>query len=179
MNRAVFLDRDGVLNATFVRGGTPYPPGQLDQVRILPGVAEAIELIKSLGYLRIVVTNQPDVARGTQTAAEVEAINQFLAERLALDEFRVCMHDDADGCDCRKPKPGLLTAAAAAHDIDLAASFMIGDRAGDVLAGAAAGCRTFLVERPYSRAETCRPDFVVRDLAEAAETIAKLAKEPR
>jgi D-glycero-D-manno-heptose 1,7-bisphosphate phosphatase len=174
--RAVFLDRDGVLNDTFVRDGTSYPPGKVDQVRILPGVPEAVLLLKQLGLMRIVVTNQPDVARGTQTAAEVYAINAVLGEKIALDEFRVCMHDTADNCPCRKPKPGMLLASAAEHDIDLNASFMVGDRSGDILAGAAAGCRTFLVARPYSKAGDCRPDFTVQDLPEAARIIVGLVK---
>lgn len=176
LRRAVFLDRDGVLNATTVRNGTPYPPQSVKDVQILPDVSEALTLLKKLGFLLIVVTNQPDIARGTQTAANVEAINHFLGERLPVDEFRVCMHDNADGCDCRKPKPGMLIAAAVAHGIDLRASFMVGDRGSDILAGAAAGCRTLLVARPYSKSEKCNPDFVVEDLAGAAIEIGRLTK---
>jgi len=173
MKRAVFLDRDGVLNETFVRSGIPYPAANAEAVRILPGVPQALKSLKQFGFLLIVVTNQPDVARGTQTLAAVEAINARLAAQLPLDEFRVCPHDDADDCPCRKPKPGLLLAAAAAHGIDLKSSYMIGDRAGDVLAGTAAGCQTFLIARPYSKSETCRPDFTVAGLSEAAAIIAR------
>jgi D-glycero-D-manno-heptose 1,7-bisphosphate phosphatase len=176
MTRAVFLDRDGVLNETFIRGGRPYPPMSAAEVRIPPGVPEALAGLKRLGFLLIVVTNQPDVARGTQRLEVVDEINRRLADELPLDEFRVCPHDDADRCDCRKPKPGLLLAAARDRGIDLGGSFMVGDRAGDVLAGAAAGCRTLLVARPYSKQETCRPDFVVADLADAAAIIARLAE---
>jgi D-glycero-D-manno-heptose 1,7-bisphosphate phosphatase len=170
--RAVFLDRDGVLNAVTVQDQTPYPPHNVHEVHVLPRVSEALQTLKRLGFLLIVVTNQPDVARGTQTVAGVEAINATLAKQLPLDEFRVCYHDDADQCDCRKPKPGLLLAAAKARDIDLPASFLVGDRSGDILAGAAAGCRTFLVQRPYSNAAKCKPDFTVSDLSEAAQIIA-------
>jgi D-glycero-D-manno-heptose 1,7-bisphosphate phosphatase len=176
--RAVFLDRDGVINETLVKKGVPHPPDAEHQTRILPRVPEALALLKQLGLMTIVVTNQPDIARGTQKASEVDAINRYLGERLPLDEFRVCPHDGPDGCDCRKPKPGLILAAARAHAIDLAASFMVGDRAGDILAGAAAGCQTFLVARPYSKMEECRPDHVVADLAEAATLIARLVKQP-
>jgi D-glycero-D-manno-heptose 1,7-bisphosphate phosphatase len=179
MNRAVFLDRDGVLNATFLRAGVSYPPADLGEVQILPGVPAACRALKDAGYLLIVVTNQPDIARGSQTAAGVDAINQFIRSHVPLDDFRVCPHDAADGCDCRKPKPGLLLAAAAAHAIDLAQSFMVGDRASDILAGAAAGCRTLLVDRPYSKKDVCRPDFVVGDLPDAARTILTLANPPR
>ena len=169
--KAVFLDRDGVLNDITVRGTTPYPPANRNEVRILPGVPEALAELKSAEFLLIVVTNQPDVARGTQSAAEVDAINAVLAENLPLDEFRVCMHDNADNCLCRKPKPGMILQSAAANGIDPAASFMVGDRAGDVLAGAAAGCRTILIARPYSNAGQCRPDFTAQSLAEAARII--------
>lgn len=174
MKPAVFLDRDGVLNAVVLRHGVPHPPAGADQVQLLPGVAEALAHLKKLGFMLIVVTNQPDVARGAQTAAGVEAINQCLAGQLPVDEFCACMHDDIDGCDCRKPKPGLILAAAARHGINLKASFMIGDRAGDVIAGRAAGCRTLLLARPYSKMETCRPDFTVSDLPEAATIIDRL-----
>jgi D-glycero-D-manno-heptose 1,7-bisphosphate phosphatase len=173
-SRAVFLDRDGVLNETFVRDGVAYPPANINETRILPGVKEAVALLKQLGFLLIVVTNQPDVARGAQTLAGVEAINQILKDQLPLDEFRICPHDNHHNCLCRKPKPGLLCAAAESHKIDLSASFMIGDRAGDCLAGAAAGCKTILIERSYSNADTCRPDFKAADLLEASAIIAKL-----
>jgi D-glycero-D-manno-heptose 1,7-bisphosphate phosphatase len=171
MKRAVFLDRDGVLNAVVLRDGTPHPPDGVNEVEILPGVAEALERLRAGGFALIVVTNQPDIARGTQTAAGVAAINAYLAERLGVDEFCICPHDDGDGCECRKPKPGLIVEAARRRGIDLAGSFMVGDRAGDVLAGAAAGCRTLLVSRAYSKQETCRPDYIVGGLAEAAAVI--------
>ena len=168
---AVFLDRDGVINRATVRGDTPHPPQTLAEVEILPGVAEALEKLAKLGLPLIVVTNQPDVARGTQTKDVVESINRFLSDRLPLTAAYVCYHDNKDECDCRKPKPGMLTRAAAEHQIDLRKSFMVGDRWGDIVAGAAAGCRTFLINLPYSRCERCSPDHQVADLWEAAGII--------
>ena len=169
---AVFLDRDGVLNRTTVRDGTPYPPQTAAEVEVLPGVANALKQLADQGLPLIVVTNQPDVARGTQTREVVEQINAVLAQQLpGLTAFYVCYHDNADGCDCRKPKPGLLKRAAAEHGIDPSASFMVGDRWSDVVAGAAAGCKTFLFDVPYARRDRCTPDHVVADLAEAAERI--------
>src|SRR5437762_1647569 len=168
---AVFLDRDGVLNRTAVRGGTPYPPASLGEVEILPGVEEALDRLRARGVPLIVVTNQPDVARGTQKQAVVDEINQYLALRLGLTGVYTCFHDNADDCACRKPKPGLLNRAAAEHGIDLRRSFMVGDRWGDVAAGAAAGCTTFLIEMPYSQCHRCTPDFKVAGLAEAADVI--------
>jgi len=168
---AVFLDRDGVLNRTSVRGGTPYPPGSVAEVEVLPGVPEALRRLRERGLPLIVVTNQPDVARGTQRQEVVEEINNYLLRELRLTAAYACYHDNADDCACRKPKPGMLTRAATEHDIDLRRSFMVGDRWGDVAAGAAAGCETLLIDMPYSQCNRCTPDHKVADLAEAAEVI--------
>src|SRR5688572_22985126 len=163
---AVFLDRDGVLNRTAVRNGTPHPPDSLAEVEVLPGVAEALARLRARGLPLIVVTNQPDVARGAQKQAAVEEINNFLARTLGVTAVYTCYHDNADECACRKPKPGMLTRAAEEHGVDLRRSFMVGDRWGDVAAGAAAGCTTLLIDMPYSQCHRCTPDFKVADLAE-------------
>jgi D-glycero-D-manno-heptose 1,7-bisphosphate phosphatase len=169
---AVFLDRDGVINRTTVREGTPYPPSRVDEVEVLPGVAEALNRLAGRKLPLIVVTNQPDVARGTQTRDAVEAINAHLARELPMiTAFYVCYHDNKDACQCRKPGPGMLVQAAAEHGIDLSRSFMVGDRWSDVVAGAAVGCKTFLLDVPYSQCHRCTPDHVVADLSEAAERI--------
>ena len=168
---AVFLDRDGVLNRTAVRGGTPHPPNTVAEVEILPGVEDALRRLRERGLPLIVVTNQPDVARGTQKQAVVEEINAMLSRRLGLTAVYTCYHDNADDCACRKPKPGMLTRAAEEHGVDLRRSFMVGDRWGDVAAGAAAGCTTFLIDTPYSQCHRCTPDFKVSSLSEAADTI--------
>ena len=123
------------------------------------------------GFPLIVVTNQPDVARGTQTREAVEAINERLSHELPLSAVYVCYHDDGDGCACRKPKPGMLLRAAEGHGIDLAASWMVGDRWGNVVAGRAAGCQTLLIDLPYSQGHRCTPDARVADLTEAADRI--------
>ena len=171
----MFLDRDGVLNRTTVRNGTPFPPMRVDEVEVLPRVADAVKCLSANGLPLIVVTNQPDVARGTQTREVVEQINASLKTRLPeLTAFYVCYHDNQDGCDCRKPGAGLLKRAAAEHGIDLSRSFMVGDRWSDVVAGAAAGCKTFLLDVPYSQCHRCTSDYVVADLAEAAERIGSL-----
>lgn len=173
---AVFLDRDGVINRTTVRNDTPYPPNSVEEVEILPGVPEAMALLAAEGVPLIVVTNQPDVARGTQTRDVVERINRFLAERLPIAATYVCYHDNADRCECRKPMPGMLLQAAREHAIDLSRSFMVGDRWGDVEAGRAAGCKTFLIELPYSQGHRCTPDARVADLTEAARQIVSLLR---
>lgn len=172
---AVFLDRDGVINRTRVRDGTPYPPMSVSEVELLPGVSDAINRLADKDLPLIVVTNQPDVARGAQTRETVEAINAFIASKLpSLTTFYVCYHDNADRCQCRKPGPGMLIQAAAEHDLDLPRSFMVGDRWSDVVAGAAAGCQTILLDVPYNQCNRCTPNHVVADLTEAAERILSL-----
>ena len=169
---AIFLDRDGVLNRTSVVNGVPHPPASVADLELLPGVAEAVAQLTQLNIPLIVVTNQPDVARGTQTREAVEEINAALRAKLPqLVAFYCCFHDTPDNCACRKPKPGLLTEAAQAYNIDLSRSFMVGDRWSDAVAGQAAGCKTILFDLPYSKGEKCQPDFRAADLAEAARII--------
>jgi D-glycero-D-manno-heptose 1,7-bisphosphate phosphatase len=168
---AVFLDRDGVINRAFVRDGTPYPPASLRDLEILPHVPEALGALKAQGYSLVVVTNQPDVARGTASRELVDSIHERLKGELDLDAVFTCFHDDADECDCRKPKPGLLLRAAHDLGIDLTSSFMVGDRWRDVEAGRRAGCRTLFVDCGYreSRSHVC--DFRVGSLLEASGII--------
>ena len=169
--RAVFLDRDGVLNATIVRDGRHFPPSSKAELVLLPGVEEACHRLCRAGFRLACVTNQPDIARGRTTSAVVAEINAALAGRLPVHPFLVCPHDDADDCACRKPRPGLLLAAATAHGISPAASVMVGDRWRDIAAGQAAGCRTVFIDRGYDERRPVRPDFVCGDLAEAADWI--------
>lgn len=170
--RAVFLDRDGVLNHAFVRDGKPQPPSNLDELTVLPGVPEMLAALKEAGFLLIVATNQPDVARGLQTRAMVEAINDALRATLPLDDIYVCYHDDPDDCDCRKPRPGLLLRAAARYNIDLSASFMVGDRWKDVEAGRRAGCTTVLIEHGYTEEDSKNAaDYRARSPLEAGAWI--------
>ena len=177
--RAVFLDRDGVLNEVVVRDGLPYPPASLEDLRLAPDAAASLARLKAAGFLLIVITNQPDVARGTQSRALAEAMNRAIAAALPLDDFFTCWHDDADACPCRKPKPGLLLEAAARHGIDLKASFFIGDRWRDIDAGAAAGCRTVLIDRHYrDRPPDFPPTHRTTSLTDAANWILGLTPPP-
>ena len=167
----MFLDRDGVINRVVLREGKPYPPSSLDTTEILAGVREALEALHVANWILIVVTNQPDVARGTTLRAEVEAINQYLQSVLPIDEFRTCYHDDADLCDCRKPLPGSLLEAARKHDIDLGASYMVGDRWRDIGAGLSAGCKTVFIDYGYAESQPHSCDYKVQSLKEAADII--------
>ncbi len=171
MRRAVFLDRDGVINANLERDGRPVAPTTLEDFRILPGVEDAVRRLKERGYLVIVVTNQPDVANGLTERSTVDAMHGVIRARLLIDDIRICFHNDAAGCDCRKPKPGLILAAAAAHGIDLARSYVVGDRWRDVAAGRAAGCCTIFVDYSYRQDGPNFPDMVVKSLPEAAAII--------
>lgn len=172
--KAVFLDRDGVLNEPVVRGGRPYPPQRIEDLKVFPDAAAALGRLKEAGFLLLVVTNQPDVARGSQSRAAVEALHAALAAQLPIDDFFVCWHDDPDHCSCRKPRPGLLLQAAERYAVDLPASFLIGDRWRDIDAGAAAGCRTVFIDRRYrERSPSADPDFRTFSLAAAAAWILK------
>jgi D-glycero-D-manno-heptose 1,7-bisphosphate phosphatase len=169
--RAVFLDRDGVINRAVVRKGKPYPPRRMGDLEILPGVEEALRCLRDAGFLLIVVTNQPDVARQVQSRSLVEAMHHQLASQLPIDEIRVCYHDDADMCECRKPSPGMLFAAAEAHAIDLPGSVMIGDRWRDIEAGRRAGCLTVFLDLGYDERKPDHPDVVLASLSDAASWI--------
>lgn len=176
MRRAVFLDRDGVINQAIIKNGKPYPPSTLSELVILSGVNDSLRRLRSAGFRLIVVTNQPDVARGTQTREAVEEMNAWLKTRLLLDEFRVCYHDDSARCNCRKPAPGLILDAARDSELDLSQSYMIGDRWRDIEAGHRAGCKTIFVDYGYDERQPDCPDFRVGSLASAAQLIVSLQK---
>jgi D-glycero-D-manno-heptose 1,7-bisphosphate phosphatase len=168
---AVFLDRDGVINKTFLRAGVSHPPEHLCDFEFLPGVIAAAKALQAAGWPLIVVTNQPDVARGTQTQERVEEMNRHMQEHLGVLDVLVCFHDSGDACACRKPQPGMLLQAARRWEIDLPRSVMVGDRWSDILAGQDAGCSTVLIVTPWSGQERCRPDHCAASLPEAAAWI--------
>ncbi len=171
--RAVFLDRDGVINRALERDGLPYPPTSADEFEILPEVPAASAKLKQAGFLLVVVTNQPDVGRGTLKQEIVETIHAEMCRRLPIDRVEVCYHpgQGQSECDCRKPKPGMLLRAASELGIDLAQSWMVGDRWRDVDCGCAAGCRTIFIDRGYMEELRQKPDFSAGNLAEAADII--------
>lgn len=178
MIRAVFLDRDGVINRPLEREQLPYAPASLDEFEIFPEVPAACRLLKQAGYLLIVATNQPDVGRGTLKPAVVETIHAEMCRQLPLDRVEVCYHpgNGLSDCDCRKPKPGMLRRAARELGIELGQSWMVGDRWRDVDCGRAAGCRTIFIDRGYAEELKQQPDFRVKNLLAAAELILAGAK---
>ena len=171
--RAVFLDRDGVINRALTRDGKPFAPTSLAEFEILPGVTDACGKLKQAGYLLVVATNQPDVGRGTLNGQLVEEIHARMVSEIPIDRVEVCYHSgqEASECECRKPKPGMLLRAARTLGIDLRASWMVGDRWRDIDCGHAAGCRTILIDYGYAEGLRQAPDFRVRSLSEAADII--------
>ena len=169
--KAVFLDRDGVINRAVVRNRKPYPPNTLQDLEILPDVPEALNLLKESGFLLIVVTNQPDVGRGIQKKETVEEMHLFLKKILPLDDIFVCWHGQDGECDCRKPLPGMLLQASEKYGIDFGKSFMVGDRWKDIEAGKTAGCKTIFLDYHYNELLRSQPDFTATSTRKASEWI--------
>jgi D-glycero-D-manno-heptose 1,7-bisphosphate phosphatase len=169
---AVFLDRDGVLNRAIVRGGKPHPPSSVAELRIEPLAVQSVRRLRSAGFVLVGITNQPDVARGAADRRSVEEINTAILAAMPLEDILVCYHDDSDRCACRKPEPGLVLDAAERYDLDLKASFLIGDRWKDVEAGRRAGCRTVFLDFAYEERRPDPPaDFTAGSISEAADWI--------
>jgi D-glycero-D-manno-heptose 1,7-bisphosphate phosphatase len=171
---AVFVDRDGVLNRVALVEGKPLPPRVVSDLSILPGTQMACRTLAAAGFLLVMVTNQPDIARGKTTRQTVDEINIKLARSLGLHAVKVCPHDDLDQCDCRKPKPGMLLRAASEWSVDLSASVMVGDRWRDIEAGRRAGCSTIWIRSKYDEPTGANADLVAVSLAAAVPWILKL-----
>lgn len=176
---AVFLDRDGVLNEAILRNGRPYPPHDPSELIITEGACAALTELRREGFLLVVVTNQPDIARGKTTRANVDRINAQLAAVLPLDAIEVCEHDDQDKCECRKPKPGMILRAGEEFGVNFARSFMIGDRWRDIEAGRSAGCRTILLGEGYGEIFPYAPTIKLASLPRAASWIIQQGRTQR
>ena len=177
LRHAVFLDRDGVLNKAVVRNGKPYPPASVEEFELLPEVQAACADLKQAGFQLVVVTNQPDVGRGTQTRDAVEAMHAVMCEELPIDLIEVCYEAGGTPSTMRKPAPGMILAASRQLGIDLSRSYMVGDRWRDIDAGVAAGCAaTFFLDHGYDEKLRTPPDYTVDSLKQAASLIIKLHK---
>ena len=174
MKKAIFLDRDGVINKTFIKNSLPISPPSFDLLEILPGVKESILRLKKLNFVCLVVTNQPDVSRGKIEKKTIIKMNNYLKDEIKLDDIFVCYHDDHDKCKCRKPKPGLLLDASKKWDINLKKSYMIGDRWRDIGAGKSVGCKTIFIDYDYKETKPKNPDFTTDSLLNAVHLIEKL-----
>ena len=172
---AVFLDRDGVINRVAVRNGMPHPPSHVEEFELYDDVPDGCARLKAANFLLVVITNQPDVGRGTQSREAVEAMNLKMQSALPLlDRIEVCYHAGeryGHPCDCRKPRPGLILRAAAQLNIDPRKSYVIGDRWRDVDCAHAAGCRAILIRRGYKEPLREAPDFTVANFNEAVSAV--------
>ncbi len=176
--RAVFLDRDGVLNEAVVRDGRPFAPLSPESFCIASDARQCLHDLKRTGFLLIVVSNQPDIARGRLTLAAAQEMHVRLRAALPLDDILVCIHDAQDDCACRKPRPGMLLEARDKYTVDLSRSFLIGDRWSDVDAGNAAGSKTVLIDCGYQeRGPATPPAARVASLRDAVNWILQQTEE--
>lgn len=168
--KAVFLDRDGILNNSIIVDGIPYPPKSLDDLIIPEGVNEGLKQLSQHGYVLIIITNQPDVARGKTKIEVVNSINNHLQKKLLIDDVFCCIHDDSDNCNCRKPKPGMIMDAIKKWNIDIASSYMVGDRWKDIETGKNAGLKTILINCGYNE-KYVEPDYSCINFNEVTQII--------
>jgi len=169
MRKAIFLDRDGVINKAILKDGKPFSPRRFEEFKLLNGIREVLEKFRKKKFLNIIVTNQPDIARGLIKMETLEKMHKFIEENLPIDDIFVCPHDDIDNCHCRKPKPGMLLRAAKKWHINLKESFIIGDNWKDIEAGKAAGCATVLLDNLYNK--EVEADFRAGDIDLAMKII--------
>jgi D-glycero-D-manno-heptose 1,7-bisphosphate phosphatase len=169
MRKAIFLDRDGVINKAILKDGKPFSPRRFEEFKLFNGIREVLEKFRKKEFLNIIVTNQPDIARGLIKTETLEKMHKFIEENLPIDDIFVCPHDDIDNCHCRKPKPGMLLEAAEKWHINLKESFIIGDSWKDIEAGKAAGCATVLLDNLYNK--EVEADFRVGDIDLAMKII--------
>jgi D-glycero-D-manno-heptose 1,7-bisphosphate phosphatase len=172
---AVFLDRDGVIVVPEFRDRRSFAPKRLEDFRFYPEAAASLQRLKEAGFLLAVVTNQPDVGNGLIARSEVDAMHEIMASELPVDAIKACFHRQADGCKCRKPKPGMILEAAVELGVNLNKSFMVGDRSSDIEAGHAAGCATVFIDLGYDEPAPDAPDYVVHSIMEAADVIVETA----
>lgn len=171
---AVFLDRDGTLNAPLVRDGKPYPPATPDEFLLIDGVAEACAQLTAAGFALVVATNQPDVGRGTQSRESVEAMHAKLLQLIpTIARVEVCYApgNESPPSPDRKPAPGMLLRAAHQLGLDLSRSWMVGDRWRDIDCGHNAGVKTIFIDWGYDEKLRAQPDCTVKTFAEAARII--------
>ena len=171
LTRAVFLDRDGVINQALIRDGRPFSPTNMDEFSWVDGIKEAARELKRAGYKLFCATNQPDVGRGLQKRQVVESFHSTILKGLPLEKIYVCYHDDRDGCACRKPRPGMLLEASREYGLNLGESWLVGDRWKDIDAGYAAGCRTVFLDYNYDECLNSPPDHTIRCIEQLSPLI--------
>jgi D-glycero-D-manno-heptose 1,7-bisphosphate phosphatase len=171
MKQAVFLDRDGVVVVPEARNGRGYAPRRLEDYRFYHDARESLSRLKRAGFLLVVVTNQPDVGKGLISHAVIEEMHGRLVRELRVDAVKACTHRQGENCPCRKPAPGMLLEAIREFDLNPSDCFMVGDRASDITAGRAVGCRGIFIERGYTEPMPQDAHFIVTSMAEAADVV--------
>ena len=170
INKAIFLDRDGVINEVIFRGSNkPIAPWSLKDVILIPGIKNPIDKLCNMGFLLFVVSSQPDISKGHLKLHTVKKMNEIILDKFPIKEVSICPHEDRHNCLCRKPKPGMLIDLSKKWAVDLNSSFLIGDNWKDIYAGKAAGCKTILLDRQYN--SSVEADFHINDLSEAVSII--------
>lgn len=174
MNKAVFLDRDGVINKVIIKNGKHFSPKNFEEFEFVENIQQAVKRLKDQGYLILVATNQPDIARKKLDPTELEKMTQAIRNNLDVDEIFICLHDDDDQCDCRKPKPGMIFNGAKKFDVDLEKSFFIGDTRKDMQAAKAANCKSILIDAIYNQDVDCFKR--VKNIIQAVDFILEVQK---
>jgi D-glycero-D-manno-heptose 1,7-bisphosphate phosphatase len=172
MSRAIYLDRDGVINEVIFRSGNdskPIAPWKIEEFHLIKEIKKPLQYLKQMGFHLFIVTNQPDIAKGIVEFSTVKKMNDIVMNELPIDEIMVCSHIDGDNCNCRKPKPGMILTLAKKWGINLEDSFLIGDNWKDIESGKAAGCRTILLDTFYNK--SVMADYRVKNLAMSAEVV--------
>jgi len=177
--KAVFLDRDGVINEVIYRDGSEKPssPWDFEEFRLIPGIKRSLEELNKMGFYLFVISNQPDISRGLVKEGTTERINNIISEELPITEIRVCPHDDYHNCNCRKPKPGMIFELSKKWKIDLEESFLIGDNWKDIEAGKSAGLTCIIIDMAYNKSVDA--DYRAEKIEKAVELINSLSKNKR
>lgn len=174
--RAMFLDRDGVINEVLFHGSEkPIAPWKLEEFKLIQGMKKPLEELCQMGYHLFVVSNQPDITKGYVDTSTVEKMNKIILESLPIHDIMICPHDDHCNCNCRKPKPGMLLDLSKKWKIDLKKSFLIGDNWRDIEAGKAAGCINILLDKPYNK--SVEANYRVKNLNSVVKLIKKLSSK--
>jgi D-glycero-D-manno-heptose 1,7-bisphosphate phosphatase len=168
MNSGVFLDRDGVVNKIILKERRPYSPRELDQLEILEGVRDAVQIFQKLRFKVVVITNQPEISRGLITEDLTIEMHNKIREETGIESFYFCRHDDFHDCECRKPKAGMLLKAAEELNLDFSQSYLVGDRWKDIHAGQKVGCKCYFIDNHYDEPRPILPFHTVKSLYEAA-----------
>ena len=171
MNRAIFLDRDGIINKPIIENGKPYPPQRMKDFKFLHEIHKLLKQLKILKFKLLIITNQPDVARGVQSKDQVDEFHGLIMNELPIDRIYTCFHDNDDLCNCRKPKPEMIFQGKKDFDLDLNDCWMIGDRSIDIEAGIAAGCRTIFLDNDYLEKKPEKADYKITHLNQIFEII--------